>query len=382
MASIFSMQFEHEIPGTKDVICPSIEVTFTQKFDESAEEKAIFAYFSKCAGKRVHEVVKTALNKFKPAIIDTQNKIDAINKLSKNLKTQNDLNALKANLEKLQKFTITANILLKQGVKTVQGQINSELEQIEKDAIKEVKKKFKKDLRNRKVIKTCKVIVLGAITIAVAASGIAATIATAGVGLAAVVGVASVAVTIATAYGSTSALIKDDWQNETLTAERIKKYYIELNNLTEKLKEELKALETHQKKRKENLKKAEVKRNELSKKYENISAGFSQAEQKAEKAVADALRKSEIAVKKIEAVDVKIIDLLELGRQTCQYLGPLANAGKAADGVMSAMKSGASFVAEQKTNAITLHHNLKKVSGGTEGSGILMECQKILKMMT
>ena len=300
--------------------------------------------------------------------------------MTTNLKTEKEWNALQGNLEKLHTFTQTADILLKQGVKTVQGLINSELEQIEKDAIKHVKKKMKTDLKHRKWIKTLKVVVVGALTIAVAASGIAATIATAGVGLAAVVGIASIAATIATAYGSTTTLIREDWQNETLTAARIRKYYIDLSNLTKNLEEQLKALETHHKSRKGNLKKAVIKRNELSTQYQSISAPFP-AQQKAKKAIADALKKSESALTKIEAVDVKIINLLELGRQTVQYLGPLAKASNAADGVMGAMKSGASFVAEQTTAAVTIRDNLKKISGGTEGSGILKECQKIMNAM-
>jgi DNA repair exonuclease SbcCD ATPase subunit len=380
VATNYALRFTQDIAGTKDVICPSIEVIYTQTFDESAEEKAVYDYFQKNAMKRVMKVAETALKPFQPAIKDTQKKIDNIKKLTKNLKTEKEWDALQGNLKALHTFTQIAGKLLEQGVKTVQGLINSELEQIEKDAIAYVKKKLKRDLTARIWKKNLKVVLVGTLTIAVAAAGIAATIATAGTGLAAVVGVASIAATIASAYGTVSTAIESDWENEKRAATRIEAYYKNLSKLTENLDEQLKALETHHKNRKKNLEKAVKTRNDLSTKYQNMSAPFP-AQQKAKQAIADALEKSERALKKIEAVDVKIDALLKMGQQTRQYLGPLANGGNAAGDVIGAMKSGTSFVIEQSNTAVTIRDNLKNFAGGKEGSRIVLECQNILKKL-
>ena len=73
-----------------------------------------------------------------------------LRKLGENLKTENDVKAMEASLEKLEDFIKTANQLLKQGVQSVQGLIQSELLKIEKDAIKYVQQKMKNNLIRRK----------------------------------------------------------------------------------------------------------------------------------------------------------------------------------------------------------------------------------------
>ena len=39
------LQFTEHILGTKDVTCPSIEVIYSQAFDETAEEKSVYNDF-------------------------------------------------------------------------------------------------------------------------------------------------------------------------------------------------------------------------------------------------------------------------------------------------------------------------------------------------
>jgi hypothetical protein len=378
VAANYKLKFIIDLPSTKDVICPSVGISFAETFDESAEDKAVCDYFKKNALIRLMNVTKPWVKLFKPAIKGAQKKIDDLKKLAKNPQTENEWNLLQENIRALQTFMETAVKLVDQGVKSLQSLIESELEQIRKDALAYGKKKLKRDLTIRKWNKNLKVILMGTLTIAVAAAGIAATIATAGTGLAAAVAVASIAASIASTAVTVYTSVQSDWENEKRAVARIEAYYKNLSKLTASLDEQLTALEANHKNRKKNLHKAEKTRSDLLTKYQKMPAS-SPAQQKAKQAIADALKKSESARKNIETVDVKIINLLKIGQQTRQYLGPLANAGNAASGVVSAMASGTSFVIEQSNTAVTIRDNLKNFAGGDDGSKIIDWVQKNLK---
>ena len=75
MAELYRLSFEEKIPGTKDVICPSIKVTYTQIFDGSPQGKKFLEYFNQNAMVRVQKVKKKALEPYKDTIKDTQKKM-------------------------------------------------------------------------------------------------------------------------------------------------------------------------------------------------------------------------------------------------------------------------------------------------------------------
>ena len=105
-----------------------------------------------------------------------------------------------------------------------------------------------------------------------------------------VAAVTAVAAKAAEAYSDVDALVKKDWENETLTAARIRGFYKELSKLTTELQKQLTQLDTYHRIRKQNLEKAVIKRKLLAKEYQRTLAPYP-AQQKAKKAIADSPKK-------------------------------------------------------------------------------------------
>src|SRR5882724_8807773 len=82
--------------------------------------------------------------------------------------------------KEMTEFVNTANIMLKKGIEAMQSQIGAVAEDIYKKAVAEIAAKYKKAIRNQKIVAAIKIAVFVGIILTAAAVTIAATVLTGG----------------------------------------------------------------------------------------------------------------------------------------------------------------------------------------------------------
>lgn len=372
MPTNYKLDTSRTIKEKKDVSAKfKVSVNYTQKFEDTAEDKAIHAYFTKNALTRIDKLLDKLVSPFETAMNDAQAKLESIQKKIDNI-GDGEGDKLVKELTEFESFLKTANQLLEQGKKSIDAAVAAEIAAIEADAVAAAKKQLRNNELKKTFVKTLKVVVVGTITVAVAATGIAATVATAGTAAAAIAAAVSVVATVAGTAITINQSLKDDWQSESKIVGRIEKYYGDLKDMTAKLKGELDSLEQYQKNTQKALQEQTKTLADLATKFNGLALDSAEQKKIKQKVKAD-ITKAESVMKTLQEHNKELTELIKTGRQTIQYLGPLGAGAAQAANVKSKLGQGLKFIIDQTGTAVTIRDNAVNLSDAANSTSVIVK---------
>ncbi len=250
MALTVKNEAAYDLPDTKDIKCPKIEVKLSVDFDgDDPFEQMKYAFYKQNAQKQLDAELNKRGKQFIEPIKDAQKKVDAmkamIAKLQKealNPKKWPNLDPLFKQLiaekKHLEEFLFTANKLLEGAVDSIKKiEADRWMEEVDKKAHEHAKKKLRSKARWKKFKLVAKVILVGTVILAVAAIGIAASVVGMNPGpLALAAVIIGAIVSGGGALIGVGKLIKKNWMSESSVMKKIAEDLAALGKVTEEVK--------------------------------------------------------------------------------------------------------------------------------------------------